>query len=96
MTAIAHSDEGSLEGQGSDAGDSQKTRAAIEHLKAKIDKTMDLIRREQNQKECESLVGGHRLSSQGKGTTRALQSSVLMRIMKGRGQGECTSLSAWF
>lgn len=57
MTAIAHSDEGSLEGQGSDTGDTQKTRAAIEHLKTKIDKTMDLIRREQNQKECELSVG---------------------------------------
>ncbi|KAL8561540.1 hypothetical protein ACOMHN_057233 [Nucella lapillus] len=51
MTTTAHSDEGSLEGQGSDGGDTHKTRAAIEHLKAKIEKTKDLIRKEQNQKE---------------------------------------------
>ncbi|XP_076456974.1 transmembrane and coiled-coil domain protein 3-like isoform X2 [Babylonia areolata] len=51
MTTTAHSDEGSQEGQGSDGGDTQKTRAAIEHLKTKIDKTKDLIRKEQNQKE---------------------------------------------
>lgn len=53
MTAIAYSDEGSLEGQGSDGGDvTQKARAAIDHLKTKIDKTKDLIRKEQDQKEC--------------------------------------------
>ncbi|KAK7091697.1 hypothetical protein V1264_009350 [Littorina saxatilis] len=52
MTAVAYSDEGSLEGQGSDGGDvTQKARAAIDHLKTKIDKTKDLIRKEQDQKE---------------------------------------------
>ena len=58
MTAVAHSDEGSLEGQGSDGGDTSKTRAAIEHLKTKIDKTKGLIRQEQNQKESESSLTG--------------------------------------
>ena len=58
MTAVAHSDEGSLEGQGSDGGDAQKTRAAIEHLKAKMEKTREMIRREQTQKESECVDYG--------------------------------------
>jgi hypothetical protein len=49
-TATAHSDEGSLEGHGSESGD--KTKAAIDHLKAKITKTRQLIKQEQDTKEC--------------------------------------------
>ena len=50
LTTTAHSDEGSIEGHGSESGD--KTRAAIEHLKSKISKTKEAIRIEQDQKEC--------------------------------------------
>ncbi|KAL8596322.1 hypothetical protein ACOMHN_065777 [Nucella lapillus] len=51
LTSVTYSDEGSLEGQGSECGDTHKTRAAIEHLKAKIEKTKELIRKEQTHKE---------------------------------------------
>lgn len=51
LTSVTHSDEGSLEGQGAEYGDTHKTRAAIDHLKAKIEKTKELIRKEQTHKE---------------------------------------------
>ncbi|XP_076437977.1 transmembrane and coiled-coil domains protein 1-like [Babylonia areolata] len=49
---VTHSDEGSLEGQGSEVGgDTHKARAAIRHLQAKINKTKELIKQEQTHKE---------------------------------------------
>ncbi|XP_025089033.1 transmembrane and coiled-coil domains protein 1-like isoform X4 [Pomacea canaliculata] len=48
---IVPTDENTIEAQGPEGSDAQKQRQAIEHLQAKINKTKELIRREQTQKE---------------------------------------------